>query len=136
MRKSIIAVAGSYSLSILLVAFSDPILTRLFPEDYIRGHVPSGNALITSTAFFVAISIFCAWICARYAPSRPALHVIWFFVLGEVLGVATTIPQWDKGWPHWYYLAWLLTWPISCYIGLAFGRRDNAEAAAGAASGK
>jgi hypothetical protein len=123
MLKSIAVVVGSYLLSIALVLASDPLLSRLFPGDFVAGRVPSNNALITSTALFVVASIFCAWLCARFAPSRAARHVLWFFVIGEVMGIATTIPNWSKDWPHWYWLSWLLTWPISCWIGLRLPAR-------------
>ena len=123
MVKSIAVVGGSYVLSIVLVLATDPLLSRLFPGDFVRGRVPSNGALITSTAFFVLISIFCAWICARFAPGRSARHVLWFFALGEVMGMAATIPNWSKGWPHWYWLSWLLTWPLSCWVGLLLATR-------------
>jgi hypothetical protein len=123
MVKSIAVVGGSYVLSIVLVLATDPLLSRLFPGDFVRGRVPSNAALITSTAFFVLISIFCAWICARFAPGRSARHVLWFFALGELMGMAATIPNWSKGWPHWYWLSWLLTWPLSCWVGLLLATR-------------
>jgi hypothetical protein len=123
MLKSIAVVAGSYVLSIVLVLGTDPLLSRLFPGDFVRGRVPSDNALMASTAFFVVISIFCAWVCARFAPSQAARHVLWFLIVGEVMGIAATIPNWSKGWPHWYWLSWLLTWPVSCWIGLLLARR-------------
>jgi len=116
MFKSIAVVVGSYLLSVVL-----------FPGDFVKDHVPSDPALMTSTAFFVVVSILCAWICARFAPSRAARHVLWFFFLGEVMGIAAIIPNWSKGWPHWYWLSWLLTWPVSCWIGLLLaGRRADA----------
>ena len=117
MFKSIAAVAGSYLLSVVLVLLTDPLLSRLFPGDFVRDRVPSTPALMASTSFFVVISILCAWLCARLASRRPGLHVLWFFVIGEVAGIATIIPNWNKGWPHWYWLSWLLTWPVSCWIG-------------------
>ena len=123
MLRSIAAVVGSYLLSVVLVLATDPLLSCLFPGDFVRGRVPAPNALVASTALFVVISILCAWLCARFAPSRPARHVFWFFIVGEALGVATTIPNWGKGWPHWYWLSWLLTWPVSCSIGLLLGWR-------------
>jgi hypothetical protein len=123
MLKSIAVVVGSYLLSIALVLATDPLLMRLFPGDYLRGRVPSNAALVTSTALFVVISILCAWLCARFAPSRAARHVLWFFIIGEVMGIGSTIPNWSKGWPHWYWLSWLLTWPVSCWIGLLLGGR-------------
>ena len=130
MLKSIAVVAGSYLLSIVLVLATDPLLTRLFPGDFVRGQVPSGPALMASTACFVVISILCAWLCARLAPGRAARHVLWFFILGEAMGIATIIPNWGKGWPHWYWLSWLLTWPVSCWIGLLLaGRRTDSSAA-------
>lgn len=125
MLKSIAAVAGSYLLSILLVLFTDPLLSLLFPGDFVTGHIPSDTVLGASTALFVVISILCAWLCARFAPNRPSRHVLWFFIIGEVMGIAATIPNWSKGWPHWYWLSWLLTWPLSCWIGLRLANRPT-----------
>jgi hypothetical protein len=130
MFKSIGIVAGSYVLSVILVMLTDPLLSHLFPGDYVRGSVPSNTPLITSTALFVVISILCAWICARFAPGRAERHVLWFFIIGEVMGIISIIPNWSKGWPHWYWLSWLLTWPVSCWIGLLLGGRRAAPAPA------
>ena len=130
MVKSIAVVIGSYLLSVLLVVATDPLLSRVFPGDFVRGRIPSNQALLASTALFVLISILCAWLCARFAPGRAARHVLWFFIIGEVLGIAATIPNWSKGWPRWYWLSWLLTWPVSCWIGLLLaGRRAGQPSA-------
>jgi hypothetical protein len=123
MLKSIAVVAGAYLLSVVLVLATDPLLSRLFPDDFVKNHVPSDAALIASTALFVVISILCAWICARFAPDPASRHVLWFFIVGEAMGIASIIPNWSKGWPHWYWLSWLLTWPVSCWIGLLLARR-------------
>ncbi len=128
MLKSIAVVLGSYLLSVVLVFASDPLLSAFFPGDFVRGQVPSSAALMASTAFFVIISILCAWICARFAPGSAARHVLWFFVVGEVMGIAAMIPNWSKGWPHWYWLSWLLTWPVSCWIGLMVASRRTQSA--------
>lgn len=132
MLKSIGVVVGSYILSVVLVLCTDPLLSKLFPGDFVRGKIPTDTPLMASTAFFIAISIFCAWVCARFAPTNPGKHVLWFFVIGEVMGLAATIPNWSKGWPHWYWLSWLLSWPVSCYVGLlSSGRQKESAAAAG-----
>jgi hypothetical protein len=123
MVKSVAVVVGSYLLSVALVLATDPLLSRLFPGDFVRGRVRSDPALMTSTALFVVVSIVCAGLCARFAPSNAARHVLWFFVIGEAMGAAATVPNWSKGWPHWYWLSWLLTWPVSCWIGLMLGGR-------------
>jgi hypothetical protein len=128
MLKSIAVVLGSYFLSIALVLCSDPLLSKLFPGDFVKGNIPSNPALMASTSCFVIVSILCAWICARFAPRNAAKHVLWFFIIGEVMGIGATIPNWSKGWPHWYWLSWLLTWPISSWIGWKLGER-KAEAA-------
>lgn len=88
---------------------------------------------MASTGLFVLVSILCAWLCARLAPGRTARHVLWFFVVGEVMGIAAIIPNWGKGWPAWYWLSWLLSWPVSCWIGLLLSGRSAAKAAAAAA---
>ena len=130
MLKSIAVVVGSYLLSVVLVLCSDPLLSRLFPGDFVKGGIPSDTALAASTACFVVLSVLCAWLCARFAPGRAARHVLWFFALGEVMGIAAIIPNWNKGWPHWYWLSWLLAWPVSCWIGLLFaGRRTDTHSA-------
>src|SRR5580658_74935 len=125
MLKSIAVVAGTYLLSVVLVLATDPLLSRLFPGDLVQGHVPSDAALLASTVLFVAISIVCAWLCARFAPGRASRHVLWFFIIGEVMGIIAIIPNWSKGWPYWYWLSWLLTWPLSCWIGLRIARRPG-----------
>jgi hypothetical protein len=132
MLKSIAVVAGSYLLSIVLVLGTDPLLSRLFPGDFVEGRVPTDSALIASTGLFVLISILCAWLCARFVPNRPARHVLWFFIIGEVMGIASIIPNWSKGWPHWYWLSWLLTWPVSCWVGLLLARRRDGLPSVGA----
>jgi hypothetical protein len=130
MLKSIAAVVGSYLLSIVLVLGTDPLLSRLFPGDFAPGRIPSNHALMASTACFVVVSVLCAWLCARFAPQRADLHVLWFFIIGEVMGIGATIPNWSKGWPHWYWLSWLLTWPLSCWMGLlAAGHRADSTPA-------
>jgi hypothetical protein len=136
MLKSIGVVAGCYVLSVVLVLATDPLLSRVFPDDFLRGHVPSNSALAASTALFVVISIFCAWLCGRFAPSPNARHLLWFFVVGEAMGLAATIPNWNKGWPHWYWLSWLFTWPLSCWVGLLLAgpRGDAASGRAVAAA--
>ena len=116
MVKSILVVLGSYVLSIVLVLCSDPLLSALFPGDFVHGKVPSDGALAASTGLFVLVSILCAWLCARFAPEPKARHVLAFAILGEVLGIATTVPNWSTPWPHWYWLSWLVSWPISCYV--------------------
>lgn len=128
MLKSIGVVVGSYVLSIVLVVATDPLLSVLFPGGFVRDRLPSNPALITSTGFFVVISIACAWVCARFAPSPAGRHVFWFSVIGEVMGIVTIIPNWSKSWPHWYWLSWLLTWPVSCWLGFVLGVRRSAKA--------
>jgi len=130
MLKSIAVVAGSYLLSIVLVMATDPLLSLLFPGEYVRDRVPSDAPLLASTGLFVVVSIFCAWLCARLASGRASRHVLWFFIIGEVMGIGAIIPNWSKGWPHWYWLSWLLTWPVSCWIGLWLARRRAEPVAA------
>ena len=84
MFKSIAVVLGSYLLSILLVFATNPLLSLIFPGEFAKDHVPSNPALMASTACFVVVSIFCAWLCAYFAlrllrsGPPPARHVLWF----------------------------------------------------------
>jgi hypothetical protein len=135
MLKSVAAVLGSYALSIILVVGTDPLLSRLFPGDFVKGRIPSNHALMASTGFFIVIAILCAWLCAHSAPGRAARHVLWFFVIGEAMGIVAIILNSNKGWPLWYWLSWLLAWPVSCWIGLRLsGRRADSLGAQGSAA--
>ena len=123
--KSVAVVVGSYVLSIVLVLCTDPLLAKIFPGEFVPGQVPSERALVTSTVCFAIVTVICAWVCAHFAPGLPGKHVLWFFVIGEVMGVVFTILGWNKGWPHWYSLSWLIVWPVGCWIGLKLsGRRE------------
>ena len=130
MFKSIAIVVGCYLLSVVLVISTDPLLSRLFPGDFVRGHIPSDAPLLASTGCFAVISVLCAWICARLAGVTAARTVFWFFVVGEVMGVGFGIANWNNGWPHWYGLSWLVVWPVGCWIGLMLGRGKANKAAA------
>ena len=131
MFRFMAVVVGSYVLSVVLVLCTDPLLSRVFPGDFLRGHIPSNNALMASTACFGVISIFCAWFCARLAPDRSGRAVRTLFLLGEVVGAAATVANWKNGWPHWYGISWLIVWPICCWIGLMLApQRKSAQAAA------
>ncbi|HEY8975037.1 MAG TPA: hypothetical protein VIN75_12515 [Burkholderiaceae bacterium] len=132
MLKSILVVASSYVLSVVLVLCSDPLLTALFPGDFVSGHVPSDKALVASTALFVAISLSCAWLCARFSPRPTARRVLAFMILGELMGLGATIPHWSTDWPHWYWLSWLISWPISCYVGWRIEQARSAPTAVAA----
>ncbi len=124
--KSMLSVLGSYVLSIALVAATDPLLHALFPNDYNRGQTIPDWLLWLSTALFTVISILCAWVCAKLAPSKVRMHVIGFFALGEVLGVVATALNWG-GVPHWYSIAWLVVWIPAVWIGWKLAGRSPAE---------
>ena len=129
MLRSLGVVAGSSVLSVLLVIATDPLLSVVCPGDFVRNRIPSTVALVTSTLLFVIASFVCAWVCARFAPTRPALLVLWFIGIGEVMGIAAAVPNWSNGWPHWYWLAWILTWPASCYLGLLLAQHRSTRLA-------
>ncbi|MGO9242806.1 MAG: hypothetical protein ACLQBJ_18540 [Bryobacteraceae bacterium] len=120
--KSIASILGSYILSIVLVMLSDPLLHALFPQDYVAGKPIPDTLLWLSTAIFVAVSILCAWVCAKTAPNKVLTHVIWFFAIGEIMGLGATYANWGKV-PHWYSVAWLVLWIPSVWIGWKLARR-------------
>jgi hypothetical protein len=125
MLKSIAVVLGGYVLSVVLVLCIIPCSRGCFRATSSKAEC-FGKPLIVSTAFFVVISIFCAWVCARFAPGRAGRHVLWFFLLGEVMDIVSIIPNWNNGWPHWYWLSWLIPWPVTGRIRLTIaGRRAS-----------
>jgi hypothetical protein len=120
--RSILSVLGSYVLSVVLVMATDPLLHALFPNEYKAGQTIPDSLLWLSTFCFILISIACSWVCANLAPSRVRLHVLAFFALGEIVGLAFTVPNWGKV-PHWYSIAWLIVWIPSVWTGWKLARR-------------
>ncbi|MGD0577750.1 MAG: hypothetical protein ABSC08_02355 [Bryobacteraceae bacterium] len=120
--KSIASVAGSYILTIVLIILSDPLLHALFPKDYVAGKPIPDTLLGVSTAIFFVVSILCAWVCAKTAPGKVLTHIVWFFAIGELMGLVTTCVNWSKM-PHWYSIAWLLLWIPGVWIGWKLARR-------------
>jgi hypothetical protein len=54
----------------------------------------------TGAIAIIVVSILCAWPRARFSPEPKARHVPAFMIPGEVFGIASTIPNWNSGWPH------------------------------------
>ena len=80
------------------------------------------------TAGFVVVSIVCAWLCAllRAKPRRPPRPLV--LHPRRTHGHRRNHPQLEQpGWPHWYWISWILTWPVSCWIGLLLAKRRAAQ---------
>ena len=91
---------------------------------------PGFSRVIALAAIVTTVAVIPAW-CAEARPGASEAQLIGQIVLlivagrllGEVMGIASTIPNWNKGWPHWYWMSWLLTWPASCWVGLLLAGR-------------
>jgi len=114
--RSIAAVVVSYIVVYGIVFLSDPVLAHLFPGQYVPGKVPPLYLLWISTAIYALASILGGWLCARIAPSKPGLHLLVLFVIGEGFGVFFTVHNWGI-WPHWNSFVWLAIWPLCLWIG-------------------
>jgi hypothetical protein len=126
--RFIASVVVSYVVVFVIVLDSDPALARIYPGQYIHGQIPPAFILWIGTAIYAVASIIGGWICVRLAPTKPGQHLLAIFVLGEVMGVVSTILNWSR-WPDWQSLTWLALWPICLWIGSLF-RSSNAAAAA------
>jgi hypothetical protein len=120
--RSVGSVLGSYILCVGLVILSDLPLKAAFPREFADINTAPAWLLWLSTGIFFLASILCAWICARTAPSRPGTHVLWFFALGEVMGVVSAIVGAGKT-PMWYSIAWIVAWIPAVAIGWRLARR-------------
>jgi hypothetical protein len=132
--RSVASVVVSYLVVYVFIVLMDPVLSRLFPGQYVVGKVPPTFLLWISTAVFAVGSVLSGWLCVKMAPSRTGLHLVILFVLGEAAGLASTIAIWNKGWPHWYSIAWLVAWPVCLWVGGMMGPRKNRDKATAAAA--
>jgi hypothetical protein len=114
--RSIAAVVVSYAVVFLIVWLSDPLLAHLYPGQYVPNKVPPAFLLRASTFIFALATIVGGGLCVRIAPSRPGLHLLILFIIGESVGTVFSIRNWAT-WPHWYSLIWLAIWPIGLWLG-------------------
>jgi hypothetical protein len=114
--RSVASVVLSYVVVYGIVFASDPVLTHLFPGQYVSGKVPPTFLIWISTAIFAVASIFGGWLCVVLAPSKPGTHLLILFVVGEALGIFFTVHNWGV-WPHWMSFVWLIVWPVFLWIG-------------------
>jgi hypothetical protein len=121
--RTLASVLGSYIVVFGIVLLSDPVLEHFYPGQYVRGQVPPVFLLWITTGIFAAASILGGWMCVRIAPSRPSMHLLALFVLGEVFGALSTWANWGR-WPHWHMLVWMAIWPVCIWVG-ALGRRSR-----------
>lgn len=124
--RSIASVVVSYIVVYGIVALSDPVLTHFFPTQYIHGKVPPTFLMWVSTAIYALATILGGWLCVRIAPSKPGMHLLVLFLIGEAIGLYFTIHNWGV-WPHWTSWVWMIVWPIFLWIG---GRSRRTAAAA------
>ncbi|MGC2621394.1 MAG: hypothetical protein WA414_20280, partial [Acidobacteriaceae bacterium] len=101
------------------------VLAHFFPSQYAAHHVPPPFLLRASTFIFALASIVGGGLCVRIAPSRPGLHLLILFLIGEIAGTVTTIKMWAT-WPHWYSLIWLAIWPVGLWLG-GFARKRHSD---------
>jgi len=121
--RSIASVVLSYIVVTAIVILSDPLLSRLFPGQYVSGKTAPTYILWIGASIFAVASIIAGWMCVRIAPSKPGTHLLVLFVVGEVAGVISTIVNWNR-WPHWNSFLWLAIWPVFLWIG-GLGRRTG-----------
>jgi nitrate/nitrite transporter NarK len=119
--RSIASVVVSYIVVYGIVFASDPILSHLFPAQYVSGKVPPTFLIWVSTAIFAVASILGGWLCVKIAPSKQGTHLLVLFAVGEALGIFFTVHNWGV-WPHWYSLVWLIVWPVFLWIGGKLGK--------------
>jgi nitrate/nitrite transporter NarK len=114
--RSIASVLLSYILVYLIVFVSDPVLTHFFPTQYVAGKVPPPFLIWTSTGIYALATILGGWLCVRMAPTKPGMHLLALFVVGEAIGIFFTVHNWGV-WPHWMSFVWLIIWPVFLWIG-------------------
>lgn len=114
--RSVVSVVLSYIVIYGIVFVSDPILTHFFPTQYSVGKVPPTFLIWVSTAIFALASLLGGWLCVVIAPSRPGVHLLVLFLVGEAVGLYFSIHNWGV-WPHWTSFVWLIVYPIFLWIG-------------------
>ncbi len=121
--RSIASVLVAYVVVFAIVLGSDPLLARMYPGLYVRSQIPPNFILWIGTAIYAIASVLGGWICVRLAPSKPGKHLLALFLFGEVMGIVSTILNWNH-WPHWQSLTWIALWPLCLWIG-GLGRRTT-----------
>ena len=124
--RSIAAVVVSYAVVFVIVWLSNPLLAHLYPGQYVPDKVPPAFLLRASTFIFALASIIGGGLCVRIAPSRPGLHLMILFFIGEIVGAVFAMKNWAT-WPHWYSIIWLAIWPVGLWLGGLAKKRQTRQ---------
>ncbi len=126
MWRSIAAVVFGYLITGVLIVITDQIFALT---------IPGFKQMAMPPDFYFAISIVTdalysaagGWTCAAIANRRVGDHVLALIVLGELVGVASTVALWGTV-PHYFSFALLAIYPPAVWLGSKL-KKANPDAA-------
>ena len=135
--QSIGAVVAGAVAGIVVTLATDAVLHKagVFPP---TGQPAGDGSLALATLYRTIYGVGGAYLTARFAPSRPMLHVMILGVLGLTASLAGAIATWNKmeiyG-PHWYPVALVVLAMPQSWLGGWLRERQLRSPIAGWAEG-
>ena len=115
MWRSVAAVFFGYVITGILIVATDQIFEAFIPG-FRQMAMPRRDYLITSIVTDALYSVAGGWTCAAIARNRKREHALALIVLGEIIGIGSTIALWTTV-PHYFSFALLLIYPPAVWTG-------------------
>ncbi len=126
MWRSVAAVVSGYLITGVLIVATDQIFALTVPG-FKQMAMPPDYYFAISIATDALYSAVGGWLCAAIAKKRVRDHVLALIVLGEAVGVASTIALWSTV-PHYFSFALLAIYPPAVWVGSRFRKASLDEA--------
>jgi len=126
MWRSIAAVVFGYLITGVLVVITDQIFELTIPG-FRQMAMPPDFYFAVSIVTDALYSVAGGWLCATIAKRRIREHTIALIILGEAVGLVSTIALW-KTVPHYFSFALLAIYPPAVWIGSKL-KKANPDAA-------
>jgi hypothetical protein len=126
MLRSVAAVVFGYLITGLLIVITDQIFELVIPG-FKQMAMPPDSYFAISIVTDALYSAVGGWTCASIAKTRIRDHVLALIVLGELVGVVSTVALWNTV-PHYFSFALLAIYPPAVWLGFKL-KKANPDAA-------
>jgi hypothetical protein len=126
MRRTILPAICGYALFLVLMVMTDVVAAAAIPALRSRTTRPPAGYLGFSLVTGLVYAAAGGRLCARVARERRSAATWALIVLGELIGLASTIASWKAG-AHWYAVGLLVLFPFAVWLGARADRRGAGQ---------
>lgn len=127
--RSALAIAAGFTVTALLVTFTDLLVARLAPQlypDVTRGAQPTATGLALNLAYGTLYAVLGGFVMALIARRQVMKHLYWLIAVLVVFGVISAL-QYAGVMPPWYSVAVVALGIVGYWLGAQAYLRTRGE---------